>query len=89
MEHGSVWGRRLPLIALAPAGVVIAGTFLGVPLGSLLILGVLLLCPLMMMRMHGGAARPRGIVAGDREHADRPSRDARHVHGDPSSARWN
>lgn len=89
MDHGSSFGRRLPLIALVTAGAIFAVTLFRVPLGTLLFLGILLLCPLLMTRMHGGG-HEHGETSRDTE--DEPSRqagDAGHQHGDPSCARWN
>lgn len=87
MQGGSVWGRRFPLIAFAAAGFVIAVTFLRVPLGSLLFSGILLLCPLLMMRMHGGGHDHEGS---SRDAEDTPTRrtgNVGHPHGNLSSAR--
>ena len=40
---------------VAAALVLIAVFALKIPLGSILVLGLVLLCPLLMMGMHGGA----------------------------------
>lgn len=89
MQEGSGSGKRSPLIALAAAGIVIAVTFFRVPLGSLLFLGILLLCPLLMMRMHGGGHDHEGT---SRDAEDTPTRrpgNVGHRPGNPSSERWN
>ncbi len=48
----------MPALAVAAAVAVVAVGVFGVPLGSLLLVGLFLLCPLMMMGMmmgmHGG-----------------------------------
>jgi len=55
MDHQTIGGRKLRPGWLVAAGVaVVALVALGVPLASLLYVGVLLLCPLLMMGMHGG-----------------------------------
>jgi hypothetical protein len=52
MHHLLMIGAALVLIVLTGTGVV------GGPLGTLLLIGLLLLCPLMMLGMHGGGRRP-------------------------------
>ncbi len=50
------------VVALAAAAVLF-----GVPLGTLLVVGVALLCPLMMLGMHGhGGEHQHGRPAGSR-----------------------
>lgn len=46
--------RRYWWLALVVLAAVLAVTVFKVPLGSLLLLGVFLLCPLLMYGMHGG-----------------------------------
>jgi Protein of unknown function (DUF2933) len=49
------------MIGAALALIVVTGTgIVGGPLGTLLLIGLLLLCPLMMLGMHGGGGRPHG-----------------------------
>ena len=49
-------GRRpkLRTVLLAAAGVVLVAVTLRVPLATVFTLGVLLICPLLMVGMHGG-----------------------------------
>ena len=48
--------NRLPSLALVGAAVLFVGLAVaGVPLGSLFVLGVILMCPLLMVGMHMGA----------------------------------
>ncbi len=49
MHHLVMIGAAVVLIALATSGLV------GTPLATLLLVGLLLLCPLMMLGMHGGS----------------------------------
>lgn len=51
------------IVALIGAGAVVA-IALGVPLKTLVFLAVLALCPLMMMRMHGGSDHDHHDSAG-------------------------
>jgi hypothetical protein len=53
MHHLLMIGTVLVLIVLTSTGVV------GGPLGTLLLVGLLLLCPLMMLGVHGDG-RPHG-----------------------------
>lgn len=87
MERSSSFGRRLTLIALVAAGAIVAVTLFRVPLGTLLFLGILLLCPLLMTRMHGGG---HGHGGPSRASEDAPTGQDGHAgerHGDPSAAR--
>lgn len=55
MDHRTFGGRKLRPGWLVAAGLgVVLLLALGIPLGSLLYVGVLLLCPLLMMGMRGG-----------------------------------
>ena len=45
---------RLRTVLLAAAGVVVVAVTLRVPLATVFTLGVLLICPLLMVGMHGG-----------------------------------
>ena len=55
MNHETQRRRRYgPGLAVAAVAAVLAVGLFGVPLGSVLFVGLLLLCPLMMMGMHGG-----------------------------------
>jgi len=73
MDHQTIGGRKLRpgwLVAAALVGVGLVAV--GIPLASLLSVGVLLLCPLLMMGMHGGG----------HGHASDGSQEARgHAHG--------
>lgn len=73
--------QHLPLYALAAAIVVVGLAFTGVPISSLLIIGlVILVCPLMMMFMmggmhggHGGGSGRDNSGSDDRDHDHRPT----------------
>ena len=69
--------RNYGLYAVALAIVVVGALWLGVPVGTLALLGLLLVCPLMMvfmMRgMHGGGHEP---PPGTDEHRHGPAEDA-------------
>jgi len=54
LHHALMIGAGLLLIVLTGTGAV------GGPLGTLLLVGLLLLCPLMMLGMHGGARHDHG-----------------------------
>lgn len=55
MDQGPKEVFRPPLAVLAAVAVAIVAVGLfKVPLGTVLLLGLLLLCPLMMAGMHGG-----------------------------------
>ena len=66
-------------VSLAAVAAVVAVVGFGVPLGTLLIIGLVLCCPLMMLGMHGGGHDHETQVPAprlpDREHAEG------HVHG--------
>lgn len=65
MDRGSSgWRRFVPAVLLGVTAAMAAVVLFGVPLGSVLYLGVPLLCPLMMIGMHGGH-RHRGHCADD------------------------
>ena len=51
--------RLITYGSVAVIGGAVAVIGFGVPLGTMLFLGVLLLCPLMMMGMHGGGSHPQ------------------------------
>ncbi len=76
MERGSSFGRGLALIALVTAGAIVAVTLFEVPLGTLLFLGILLLCPLMMSGMHRGG---HGHGGPSRATEDAPTRQDGHA----------
>lgn len=46
--------QQITFGSLAAIGGTVAVVGFGVPLGTLLLIGVLLCCPIMMMGMHGG-----------------------------------
>lgn len=78
--------QKLRIFGLG-AGILAAAMWtFGVPLGTILLVGVWLLCPLMMMGMHGGHGN------GSHE-PHRPEREARRPegtherHGAPSRTR--
>lgn len=82
--------RRFAPIAIAgAAAVLIALVLLRVPLVSILFLGVLLLCPLMMRGMHGSGHGHEGLAS----HSAKPATGAEgtnHEHGSgaaPDAAR--
>ena len=60
------------LYAVAIAIAVVGALWLGVPIGTLALLGIVLVCPLMMMFMM------RGMHGGD-DHSERGDSD--HQHG--------
>ncbi len=74
MDHdGARRGLRIRPAWLVIGGVGVAAAIaLGVPLASLLYVGVLLICPLLMMKMHG-AGHDREDHAG---HASAPQASA-------------
>lgn len=57
---------RLPVLLAAIGAAAAAVGLFGVPLGSVLLVGLLLLCPLMMAGMHGGG-HSHGQVGGSHE----------------------
>lgn len=80
MDHQAVGRTRIRPAWIVAAGlVVLALVALGVPLVSLLYVGVLLLCPLLMAGMHGGHGQGHDHDA-QQGHSDRPSPD------DPASS---
>ena len=73
--------EQLPLYAIALAVLIVGLAFAGVPLGSLLVIPLILVCPLMIIFMmrgmdHGGTSRDH----------DQPSagHEAHHDHHDTS-----
>src|SRR3990172_2560895 len=61
MDHQRMGGTRIGPAWIVAAGLaVLAFVALGVPLASLLYVGVLLLCPLLMAGMHGGHRHAQG-----------------------------
>ena len=70
---------KLPLYALAAAILIVGLVALGVPVGSIFILGILAACPLMMFFMmrgmhdggtHGGHGRSDDSAGRDRDLGD-------------------
>jgi hypothetical protein len=62
------WRRFGPGLAVtAVAAMLVVGLF-GVPLGSVLFVGLLLLCPLLMMGMHSGHDAPGASDAAAHAH---------------------
>jgi len=82
MSRRSEANVRRPGVLLVTAGVAAAAVGLfGVPLGTVLLVGLFLLCPLMMVGMHGGG-RARGSHEDDTQAAPRPDGpDAPRFHG--------
>ena len=77
MDHQRMGGTRIGPAWIVAAGLaVLAFVALGVPLASLLYVGVLLLCPLLMAGMHGGHGRAH-------EHEDDPQEPGRVGSPDP------
>ncbi len=68
MPQGAGPGRWAPLLVAAAAAAVVAVVGFGVPVGTVLVVGLLLLCPLSMAAMHGGHGHgaPREQGQGDR-----------------------
>ena len=69
MHHLLMIGAALVLIVLTAAGVV------GAPLVTLLLIGLLLLCPLMMLGMHAGVREHGGEQAPDGSETRGPQRE--------------
>ena len=74
--------EQLPLYAIALAVLVVGLAFTGVPLGTVLVLPMILLCPLMMIFMmrgmdHGGTSHDRdqpSVQADPHDHHDASGR---------------
>jgi len=81
MNHGTAQISRLPPIAVVLGVALLAVTVFKVPLGTLLLLGLVLLCPLLMGGMHGG-----GHDHGGQHHADEGDAEGEvgHRHGEAS-----
>ena len=61
MDHQTMGGMRIRPTWFVAAGLaVLALVAMGVPLVSLLYVGILLLCPLLMAGMHGGHGQAHG-----------------------------
>jgi hypothetical protein len=59
MNHETQRWRMLgPGLAVAVVAAALAVGLFGIPLGSVLFVGLLLVCPLMMIGMHGGHGAP-------------------------------
>ena len=48
------------IVGAAVLGGLLVGRGFGVPLGTLLLLGLIVMCPLMMLGMHGGGHQHGG-----------------------------
>jgi Na+/glutamate symporter len=71
MDHKTMGGTRIRPGWIVAAGLaVLALVAFGVPLVSLLYVGILLLCPLLMVGMHGGHGQAHGHEA----HPEEPDR---------------
>jgi hypothetical protein len=69
MDHQTMGGTRIrPAWVVAAGLAVLVLVAFGIPLVSLLYVGILLLCPLMMAGMHGGHGQ------GHDAHAEEPDR---------------
>lgn len=81
MDGHTIFGKVKVAWVVAAALVAVGLVALGVPLASLLFVGVLLLCPLMMMGMHGGAHGGHGSEQAQPTGGDaRPTPLPRHGH---------
>jgi len=82
-------GRRpkLRTVLLALAAVVVAVTLFRVPLATVFTLGVLLICPLLMIGMHGGGHGAEHSTADDvrEDPNDRAGDGGRRVRSAPAS----
>jgi hypothetical protein len=77
MDHQTIGGTKIRPAWIVAAGLaVIALVAFGVPLVSLLYVGVLLLCPLMMAGMHGGHGRGHDTHAQESDRIESPDPDA-------------
>lgn len=64
MDHRTMGGTRIRPAWVAAAGLaVLVLVAFGIPLVSLLYVGILLLCPLLMAGMHGGHGQGQGHEA--------------------------
>lgn len=81
MDDGSARTGKLPLIAIALGAAALAATVFKVPLGTLLLFGLVLLCPLLMAGMHGGEHEHGGPRDAPEEDAEE---EAGHRHGGTS-----
>jgi hypothetical protein len=66
--------------AAAAVAVLTAGGFVGGPLATLLLIGLLLLCPLMMLGVHGGG-RDNGRQRSGDDHGHAPAGSGLPRHG--------
>ena len=85
MDDGSARTGKLPLIAVALVAAAIGATVFKVPFGTLLLFGLLLLCPLLMAGMHGGGHDHGGPRDAPEEDAEEESG---HRHGGTSPGPW-
>jgi type III secretory pathway component EscV len=79
--------EQLPLYAVALAIAVVGLLALGVPLGSLLLLLVVIACPLMMFFMMRGMHGGEGHDHGDTDRSDDADPLHKHHHGSSGSSR--
>src|SRR6266542_913892 len=68
------------VLVVVGGAALLALTVFKVPLATVLLVGVWLVCPLMMMGMHGGHGHGNGSVSGD---DSRGGEEAPAVRGDP------
>ena len=69
---------NLGMYAIAAAIVIVGALWVGVPAGTLALVGIALLCPLMMMLMMGGMHGMHGTGAGSTgQPHDRPDEQHR------------
>jgi hypothetical protein len=77
MDHRTLRRPRVrPGWVVAAALAAVALVAVGIPLASLLYVGVLLLCPLMMLGMHGGHGSHGVEQSHSPDHALPPERDS-------------
>ncbi|MFA5890795.1 MAG: DUF2933 domain-containing protein [Actinomycetota bacterium] len=72
MAANQVNRRKVQLAVVGLGAVAIAVGLFEVRLSTVLSLGLLLLCPLMMMSMHGGMGRHGGTKNDDRAPGNQP-----------------
>ncbi len=74
MDHNSLRQTKTRTVLVVVGGAaLLALTVFKVPLATVLLVGVWLVCPVMMMGMHGGHGHGNGSVSGD---ADRGGEEA-------------
>ncbi|HLB62826.1 MAG TPA: hypothetical protein VJN50_08880 [Actinomycetota bacterium] len=74
MSGGSSRPRVQTIVLVALGAAAVAVGIFGIPLGTVLLVGVWLLCPLLMMGMHGDHAHTPGSERSD--HGDPAARES-------------